>query len=151
MLADAAAKGSTKFDKIILVGGATRMPQVHDRIVAEFGLEPETYDPDEAVAKGAALYGLKEALQDEVRDILSPTNADAEGDDGALDLAAVSEKEMAEALDKIEKSIGFTLHRPGPRAGRHPDRQRPLQEPRRDGVADGRVEERGDGLPPQTK
>jgi len=48
MLADAKAKGSERFDKIILVGGATRMPQVRDRIVAEFGREPESFDPDEA-------------------------------------------------------------------------------------------------------
>src|SRR5438445_7119492 len=46
MLADAKAKGSEKFDKIILVGGATRMPQVRDRTVAEFRLEPASYDPD---------------------------------------------------------------------------------------------------------
>ena len=62
MLADARAKGYTQFDKIILVGGATRMPQVHNRLVAEFNVEPEIYDPDEAVAKGAALYALKESL-----------------------------------------------------------------------------------------
>ena len=48
------------------------MPQVRDRIVAEFGMEPEIYDPDEAVAKGAALFGLKESLQDEVKEILAP-------------------------------------------------------------------------------
>src|SRR5207342_341839 len=45
MLADARTKGYTKFDKIILVGGATRMPQVRNRIVAEFQLEPEIFDP----------------------------------------------------------------------------------------------------------
>ncbi len=54
MLADARAKGYDQFDRIILVGGATRMPQVHDRLVAEFNVEPVLYDPDEAVAKGAA-------------------------------------------------------------------------------------------------
>ena len=59
MLADARDKGYTRFDKIILVGGATRMPQVHNRLVAEFNVEPEIYDPDEAVAKGAALYGAQ--------------------------------------------------------------------------------------------
>ena len=112
MLNDAKAKGVTTFDKLILVGGATRMPQVRDRIVDEFGLEPESFDPDEAVAKGAALYGLKEALQDEVRDILSPTNPDAEGEHGELDLSAVSEAEVAAALDRIEREIGFTLTGP---------------------------------------
>jgi len=112
MLVDAQGKGYTEFDKIILVGGSTRMPQVRDRIVAEFGVEPESYDPDEAVAKGAALYGLKESLQDEVRDILTPTNPKAEGVGGGLDLAAVSEEQMAEALDKIERELGYTLTGP---------------------------------------
>jgi molecular chaperone DnaK len=112
MLADAKAKGYSKFDKIILVGGATRMPQVRDRIVAEFSMEPETFDPDEAVAKGAALFGLKEALSDEVKEILTPTNPEAEGPGGALDLTAVSEQEVSAALDRIEREIGFTLTGP---------------------------------------
>jgi molecular chaperone DnaK (HSP70) len=71
MLADARNKGFTRFDKIILVGGATRMPQVRNRLVGEFNMEPEIYDPDEAVAKGAALYALKESLLDQVQDFLS--------------------------------------------------------------------------------
>jgi molecular chaperone DnaK len=112
MLADAKAKGYEKFDKIILVGGATRMPQVRDRIVAEFAIEPESYDPDEAVAKGAALYGLKESLQDEVRDLLAPETPEAESPGGGLDLAAVSEEQVAEALDKIERELGYTLTGP---------------------------------------
>ena len=63
------------------------MPQVRDRISHEFGVEPESFDPDEAVAKGAALFGLKEALQDEVKEILAPSNPRAEGQYGTLDLA----------------------------------------------------------------
>ncbi len=112
MLADAKAKGYSRFDKIILVGGSTRMPQVRDRIVSEFHVEPESYDPDEAVAKGAALYGLKESLQDEVRDILTPSNPKVESKGGELDLAAVSDEEMAAALDKIERELGYTLTGP---------------------------------------
>ncbi len=112
MLADARAKGYELFDKIILVGGATRMPQVAARIVAEFGKEPETYDPDEAVAKGAALFGLKESLQDEVKELLAPLVPEAEGEGGQLDLSAVSEQQVAEALDRIEQQLGFTLTGP---------------------------------------
>ena len=112
MLADAKAKGYARFDKIILVGGSTRMPQVRDRIVQEFQVEPESYDPDEAVAKGAALYGLKESLQDEVRGILTPTNPEVEAKGGGIDLAAVSEDEMAAALDRIERDLGYTLTGP---------------------------------------
>ncbi|WZO96806.1 Hsp70 family protein [Isosphaeraceae bacterium EP7] len=111
MLRDAEEKGVTAFDKIILVGGATRMPQVRDRLVAEFGKEPEAYDPDEAVAKGAALFGLKESLQQQVAEILAPDGQS--GDNGQPhDLAAVSEAEMTAALDEIERSVGFTLTGP---------------------------------------
>ena len=35
------------------------MPQVEERLQAEFHLPIKMYDPDEAVAKGAALYGYK--------------------------------------------------------------------------------------------
>jgi len=112
MLADARAKGFEAFDKVILVGGATRMPQVHARVAAEFGKEPESFDPDEAVAKGAALYGLKESLQDEVKGLLAaeaPAGADG---GGPLDLDAVSEEQVSEALDRLEKQLGFTLTGP---------------------------------------
>jgi molecular chaperone DnaK (HSP70) len=111
MLRDAEGKGYTKFDKIILVGGATRMPQVRNRLVAEFGMEPESYDPDEAVAKGAALFGLKESLQDEVKEILAPASSNGDSS-GEIDLAAVSEADMQEALDRIERDLGYTLTGP---------------------------------------
>ncbi len=112
MLRDAEAKGYSKFDKIILVGGATRMPQIRNRLVAEFGTEPESYDPDEAVAKGAALFGLKESLQDEVKEILAPASAEGDDDRPDIDLAAVSESEMQQALDRIERELGYTLTGP---------------------------------------
>jgi molecular chaperone DnaK (HSP70) len=112
MLDEASQKGHTKFDKIILVGGATRMPQIRDRIVAEFKLEPETYDPDEAVAKGAALFGLKESLHDEVFEILNAGEADAGNRTAPINMAEVGEHQVSEALDKLEKQHGFTLTGP---------------------------------------
>jgi molecular chaperone DnaK (HSP70) len=112
MLADARAKGHTTFDKIILVGGATRMPQAHNRLVAEFNMEPEMYDPDEAVAKGAALYGLKESLHDEVSEILVSQGASLAPEEGPIDLSEVPEEEVARALDHLEKQLGFTLTGP---------------------------------------
>ena len=112
MLADARGKGHTTFDKIILVGGATRMPQVHNRIVAEFNMEPESYDPDEAVAKGAALYGLKESLHEEVSEILASRDASLSTEDGPIDLSEVPEEQVAQALDHLEKQLGFTLTGP---------------------------------------
>jgi molecular chaperone DnaK len=112
MLADARAKGSTQFDKIILVGGATRMPQVRSRLVAEFNMEPEIYDPDEAVAKGAALYALKESLLDQVQGLLSSSAASDGKPAQPVDMAHVSEEQVAEALDHLEKQLGLTLTGP---------------------------------------
>ena len=38
------------------------MPMVKARIDREFALESEKYDPDECVAKGAALWGVKRKI-----------------------------------------------------------------------------------------
>ncbi len=112
MLADARGKGYAQFDKVILVGGATRMPQVRDRLVAELNIEPEIYDPDEAIAKGAALYALKESLLDHVEDFLATRTTAAGKPAGPVDMSEISEEEVAQALDHLEKSLGLTLTGP---------------------------------------
>lgn len=53
------------FDQFLMVGGSTRMPQVAKRLKSEFGKDPKFSDPDEAVAKGAAVYGQKLMLNDD--------------------------------------------------------------------------------------
>lgn len=58
MIEAAKAKGYPRFDQILLVGGATRMRQVAERLRGEFGMEPQMIDPDEIVAKGAAIFGM---------------------------------------------------------------------------------------------
>ena len=55
---EAATKGVTHYDKILLVGGSTLMPQVKKRLEQEFAGTPiESCDPNESVARGAAIYG----------------------------------------------------------------------------------------------
>ncbi|GAB7093371.1 molecular chaperone DnaK [Halolamina litorea] len=45
-------------DEVILVGGSTRMPQVHDKVEELLDSEPKkNVNPDEAVALGAAIQG----------------------------------------------------------------------------------------------
>lgn len=56
-IAVAKSKGY-KIDEILLVGGSTRMPQVTKALVEKYGIEPKILEPDEAVAKGAAIYAL---------------------------------------------------------------------------------------------
>ncbi len=51
-------------DRVLLVGGSTRMPMVPDMVKALTGLEPDrTVNPDEAVARGAALYAQHKLAQ----------------------------------------------------------------------------------------
>ena len=56
-------KGYENIDEIILVGGSSKMPQVKERISQEFGLPTRLSDPDECVAKGAAIYAMNEAYR----------------------------------------------------------------------------------------
>ena len=56
-IAVAESKGY-KVDEILLVGGSTRMPQVTKALVEKYGIEPKILEPDEAVAKSAAIYAL---------------------------------------------------------------------------------------------
>jgi len=54
----AANKELDEIDRIILVGGSTRVPAVRACLVEMFGKEPYgNIDPDTAVAMGAAMYG----------------------------------------------------------------------------------------------
>ena len=56
-------------DKVILVGGSTRIPMVYDLVKKELGKEPSReVNPDEVVAMGAAIQGG--VLTGEVNDIV---------------------------------------------------------------------------------
>ena len=58
VLKEAAKKGCslTNIDELLLVGGSTKMPQVARVLKEKYGKEPRSFDPNEAVAKGAAVY-----------------------------------------------------------------------------------------------
>jgi len=67
-LSDAGLKASD-LDKVILVGGSTRIPAVQDKVKALTGHEPyKGINPDECVAVGAAIQGG--VLSGEVKDVL---------------------------------------------------------------------------------
>ncbi len=59
----------SRIDKVLLVGGSSRMPQVAAMIERDYHVTPVLADPDEAVAKGAAIYaGNEKAYNDFVAD-----------------------------------------------------------------------------------
>ena len=60
---------TTDIDEIILVGGTTRIPAIHDAVKKFFGKEPSKgVNPDEVVALGAAIQGG--VLAGDVKDVL---------------------------------------------------------------------------------
>ena len=114
MLQKAKEKGYENFDEIILVGGATRMPQVARRIEEVFSIEPKVFDPDEAVAKGAAIYGSKLALNDElVKRISEKTgsavNPDVSTEDQAKIIESAPEHILQEASKEVSEITGYSL------------------------------------------
>ncbi len=102
-IAVAAEKGY-KVDEILLVGGSTRMPQVTKTLVEKYGMEPKILEPDEAVAKGAAIYalGAYEIKVEEWKEKL---------ESGEVDISDEAVKEEAEKYQ--EAAAVSTLSIPG--------------------------------------
>ena len=69
-------KKLTKFDKVLLVGGSTYMPQVQQRVKLEMPCEVLQTDPNQIVAKGAAMYGLKCEIDIRIQEALEASGAD---------------------------------------------------------------------------
>ncbi|GAA2806593.1 Hsp70 family protein [Saccharopolyspora taberi] len=87
----------TTIDEVLLVGGATKMPAVAERLRSEFDWEPKLHDPDLAVAKGAALYALGRVVHRE--------KEEAENAGGTT--AEVNTR-VAEAVDSMAKRTGIS-------------------------------------------
>lgn len=52
-------KADLTLDRIIMVGGSSRIPFIKDKLKNEFGLEPILFEPDLCVAMGAAIYASR--------------------------------------------------------------------------------------------
>jgi len=104
MLEEAAKKGKENFEELLLVGGSTRMPKVAKRLEEEFSITPVSFDPDEAVAKGAAIFGhhlgFKKAMLQQL--------ADAQGKDVEdlqwVDITKLDETTYKELIEKVNPS-----------------------------------------------
>ncbi|MDE5105968.1 MAG: Hsp70 family protein, partial [Trichodesmium sp. St17_bin3_1_1] len=103
-IAEAEKKGVTKFDKILMVGGSTRMPQVARRIQEEFGLEPQFCDPDEAVAKGAAVYAHHLMLGEELVKVIAQKQGVSEKD---VDTSKVDTDTLNDAQAEVAEMYGL--------------------------------------------
>ena len=79
-------------DEIILVGGSTYMPQVRARLEAEYGKPISSYEPNKAVAMGAALVANDaNAVVEDI--VVDPVSGGSDGPAiGAQSITLVNEK-----------------------------------------------------------
>lgn len=68
VLAIARDKGYADPDVFLLVGGSSKMPQIKARVDREFGCDAKFHEPDECVAKGAAIFAMNEAYNKAVEE-----------------------------------------------------------------------------------
>src|SRR5205085_2504652 len=100
------SRGYSHFDQILLVGGSTKMPQVHERLKEEFNIPLKIHDPDESVAKGAAIYGQKLMLDEKIQyKIAEMTGTSAD----KVDPSQVSERVMERAQQEVARDEGLKL------------------------------------------
>jgi molecular chaperone DnaK (HSP70) len=94
------------YTKILLVGGSTHMPQVRKRLEAEFRVPCEIFDPHESVAKGAAIYGWKLALDDKIKIAVAEKTGQKVAD---VDLDKVNQAVIRQAQEKVARDIDVSL------------------------------------------
>jgi molecular chaperone DnaK len=160
---EAEALGADHFDRVLLVGGSSFMPAVKQALIDAFGWTPELSDPNQAVAKGAALAGSRADLRAAIEQRLSEagktieTATPEELEQAAAEIAPERGMRAATAVsiatrklsNVLSKGFGVALLKPDADPGHSPDTdpasfeikhlvQRndpvPLTEPRREKV-----------------
>lgn len=101
-LAEAAKRGVARVDRLLLVGGSSRMPMVARELRKEFGLDGELRDPDLSVARGAALYGEKLEME---RLVLADLVTRGRLRDGGL-LTEAAPADLEQAVARVAASFG---------------------------------------------
>lgn len=99
-------KGYDHFDTLLLVGGSTYMKQIERAIVNEFGIQPQLFDPNEAVAKGAALFGNaeKNRLIEIKKKMDEATENIGSAEENVPELTD-AEKKLMEGIDQSEVDV----------------------------------------------
>jgi molecular chaperone DnaK (HSP70) len=109
VLEQAKNQGQGKIDTWLLVGGSTRMPQVRDKLCAEYGLTlgKDLIDPgpdvDEMVAKGASQYGASAIAIKYATELI---NKYFPG--GNADFAQLSKQEQEKVIEEVAEKTGET-------------------------------------------
>ena len=106
LLQTAKDKGYEKIGKLLLVGGSSYMPQVKEELENKFSFEILLFDPNQSVAKGAALFGYKCFLDEQIKiAIAEETGQNVE----QIDLETVDKTELGNAQEKVAQNKGIAL------------------------------------------
>jgi molecular chaperone DnaK len=103
-LDEAKARGFAQIDQILLVGGSIRMPQISEHLANTFHLPLRLFEPDEAVAKGAAMYGQKLLLGEQVHSRVAELTETALRD---LDLKKIDATVLERAQNDVARDLGI--------------------------------------------
>jgi molecular chaperone DnaK len=106
-VAAARERGVGRIDRLLLVGGSSRMPAVAARLEKEIGVRAELTDPDLIVAKGAAVYGEKKAVE---RLVHSDLVTRGQLEDGAP-LSSAAAADVDAACARMADVLGVTPER----------------------------------------
>ncbi|NNH74995.1 Hsp70 family protein [Nocardia uniformis] len=101
-LAAAEQRGVHGVDRVLLVGGSSRMPMVARELRAELGLDGELRDPDLSVARGAALYGEKLEME---RLVVADLVTRGRLRDGA-EISEASPTDLEQSIARVAASFG---------------------------------------------
>ena len=102
-------RGHEHLDHVLLVGGSSKIPTLGQRLERATGIEPQLFEPDLAVAKGAALMGLHLMADDMVRDEVATQLG---GDKDDLDLSNIDRVTLEEAAQRASEKAGPSLRLP---------------------------------------
>ena len=106
-IGDARERGYNHFDQILLVGGSTKMPQVAERLQSEFGIPLKNFEPDEAVAKGAAMYGQKLLIDKKINERIGAMTGQSEENINIDELApTIVDRAQAEVANDLGLRLG---------------------------------------------
>lgn len=131
-------QGIEQIDRVLLVGGSSFMPAVKRRLAEAFpGWAPELEDPNQSVAKGAALYGFQAELRELLDRELEASGGDGDGSGNGVPDRLALERRVAEqagisheglqrltATDitpVVSRGFGIKVLRDGVTEGRVPD------------------------------
>jgi molecular chaperone DnaK (HSP70) len=105
MIARAKELGIAKIDQLLLVGGSTYMPQIIERM-KQFPFEVKQFDPNQAVAKGAALFGYRSSLEEAIKLIVAERTGESAD---TVDLATVASDVKEDAQRAVAQEHGLAL------------------------------------------